>query len=110
MTDTPPPREPQDAARTAETMLRAMMEASGKAAQAFAPTGELGEMVLGMARENAARFAEAMGAIATAKTPLEAARVYSEYLMSSTQRVSRQFLDVTETASRHATMGDGTAR
>ena len=62
--------------------------------------GELHRLVTGMARDNASHFAEAMGAIATAKTPLDAATLYSQFLASSMQRISRQFMEVTQAASR----------
>jgi len=84
-----------------DALLRAMMGGGG-GAQTFGLGGELGELVLGMARENAVSFAEAMTGIAAAKSPIDAARLYSTYLMTSTQRLSRQFMDVTQAATRTA--------
>ena len=103
MTDTNRPQGGGANFRSVEEMLKPLVDAGRESAARIAGlSGEMHTMVLGMAQENASQFAEAMSAIATAKTPLDGATIYSQYLMTSMQRISKQFMDVTQAAAKQA--------
>jgi hypothetical protein len=83
------------------SVLQPMMEAGQEISGRIAGLDdEMRDMILGMTKNNAAIFAEALAAIASAKTPLEGAKVYSDFLMSFIARASKQFMDVTQAISR----------
>ena len=106
MTDTNGPQPTGAGFRSADEVLKPLVDAGRESAARIAGmSGEMHAMVLGMAQDNAAHFADAMGAIATAKTPLKGATIYSQYLMTSMQRVSKQFMDVTQAAAKQANKG-----
>lgn len=101
MTDPNPPQPDSTPVDAAASILKPMMEAGQEISEKIVGLNdEIRTLILGMTKDNASSFAEAMAAIAAAKTPLDGAKVYSEFLMGFVARTSRQFMDVTQAISR----------
>lgn len=101
MTDPSNSEATSTARAAASPVLKPMMEASQEiSAKVVGLNQKLRDLIIEATRDNASSFADAMTEIASAKNPLDGARIYSDFLMSFVARASKQFMDVTQAISR----------